>query len=92
MMPALGATLSRWTLTYFAAAFAALLGAEALVASGLAYPAAPLFAPGSLVAVHLVTIGWLSLLMLGALHQFLPVIAARPLASDGAALVALVMI
>jgi hypothetical protein len=92
MMPALGASLSRWTLTYFAAAFAALVAAEALVAGGLAYPAAPLLAPGSLIAVHLVTIGWLSLLMLGALHQFLPVIAARPLASDGAALATLLLI
>lgn len=92
MIPLMGATLSRWTPAYFATAFAALLAAEALVAAGLAYPAAPLLAPGSLVAVHLVTIGWLSLLMLGALHQFLPVIAARPLASDRAALVSLLLI
>ena len=92
MIPLTGATLSRWTPAYFATAFAALLAAEALVAGGLAYPAAPLLAPGSLVAVHLVTIGWLSLLMLGALHQFLPVIAARPLASDWAALVSLLLI
>lgn len=89
MTPIIGATLSRWTPAYFAAALAALLAAEALAAAGLAYPAAPLFAPWSLVAVHLVTIGWLSVLMLGALHQFLPVIAARPLASDRLALVAL---
>lgn len=89
MTPIIGATLSRWTLAYFAAALAALLAAEALAAAGLAYPAAPLLAPWSLVAVHLVTIGWLSVLMLGALHQFLPVIAARPLASDRLALVAL---
>jgi hypothetical protein len=92
MTPVMGATLSRWTLAYFATAFTALVAAEALVVGGVAYPAAPLFAPGSLVTVHLVTIGWLSLLMLGALHQFLPVIAARPLASDRAALIALVLI
>ncbi len=73
----MGARLSRWTPAYFAVAVLALLGAEALVAGGFAYPAAPLLAPWSLVAVHLVTIGWLSVLMLGALHQFLPVIAAR---------------
>lgn len=88
----MGARLSRWTLTYFAVAVLALLGAEALVAGGFAYPAAPLLAPWSLAAVHLVTIGWLSVLMLGALHQFLPVIAARPLASDRLALVALILI
>ncbi|HYM01463.1 MAG TPA: hypothetical protein VET85_00875 [Stellaceae bacterium] len=92
MTQVVGAKLSRWTLAYFTASLAALLAAEALVAGGLAYPAAPLFAPGSLVAVHVVTIGWLSLLMLGALHQFLPVIAARPLASDRLALASLVLI
>ncbi len=88
----MGARLSRWTPAYFAVAVLALLGAEALVAGGFAYPAAPLLAPWSLVAVHLVTIGWLSVLMLGALHQFLPVIAARPLASDCLAFVSLILI
>ncbi len=92
MTSIIGATLSRWTPAYFAAALAALVAAEALAVAGLAYPAAPLLAPWSLVAVHLVTIGWLSVLMLGALHQFLPVIAARPLASDRLALAALGLI
>jgi hypothetical protein len=92
MTPVIGAKLSRWTPAYFAAALSALLAAEALVAGGFAYPAAPLLAPWSLVAVHLVTIGWLSLLMLGALHQFLPVVAARPLASDRLAPVSLGLI
>lgn len=41
-----------------------------LVAGGLAYRAAPLFALGLLIAVHLVTVGSLSLLMLSALLPF----------------------
>ena len=88
----MGATLSRWTLAYFWIALVDLLTAEALVAAGLAYPAAPLLAPWSLVAVHLMTIGWLTMLMLGALHQFLPVIAARPLASESLALASLLLV
>ena len=88
----MGTTLSRWTLTYFWVALVALVTAEALVVAGLAYPAAPLLAPWSLVAVHLITIGWLTLLMLGALHQFLPVIAVRPLASEGLALASLLLV
>jgi hypothetical protein len=34
------------------------------------------------VLVHLITIGWLSLTMCGALSQFIPVLTERPLNSD----------
>jgi hypothetical protein len=76
----MGVTLSRWTLSYFAAALACLVAAEGLMLAGVGYPAAPVAAPQSLILVHVVAIGWLSLLMCGALFQFVPVLIARPLA------------
>ncbi|MCL6595376.1 MAG: hypothetical protein K6V73_04100 [Firmicutes bacterium] len=80
----LGVRVQRWTLRYFAVALAALALALALVAAGVSYPAAPILAPATLVTVHLLTLGWLTPLMLGALSQLVPVITRRQLASDGA--------
>jgi len=78
----LGATLSRWTMSYFAAALIALVVAELLMTLGYGYPGAPVESAQTLVLVHLVALGWLSLLMCGALFQFVPVLVARPLYSD----------
>src|SRR5690606_23546815 len=86
------ATISRWTLAYFGAALTALVLALGFMASGLGYPQAALAAPDTLIVVHLIAVGWLSLLMLGALMQFLPVLVGRELAWSGVAPFGLVAI
>ena len=87
-----GAPLSRWTMAYFAAGLLSLLAAEAMMAAGYGYPADGLRAPSTLAVVHLSAVGWLSLLMCGALFQFIPVLVNRPLAWAGLMLPALLFI
>ncbi|HEX2531035.1 MAG TPA: hypothetical protein VHK70_06135, partial [Burkholderiaceae bacterium] len=69
-------------MVHFGCAIAALLLAEVLLVVGYADPLAALRAPATLVGVHLITIGWLSLLMLGAMYQFVPVITNTKLYSQ----------
>jgi hypothetical protein len=81
--------LSRWTLLFFAFALVNELAAQGLAVGGLTWPCQSVTAAGTLVAVHLLTIGWLLLLMLGALFQFVPVITSQPLASQSLSLATL---
>lgn len=78
----IGSGISRWTMLHFGCAVASLLAALLLLAAGYADPVGALRAPSTLVAVHLTTIGWLSVLMLGALYQFVPVIGNTSLYSQ----------
>jgi len=79
-------------MSYFVTALCALLAAEGLMAVGYGFPAASLRAPETLLLVHLVTIGWLSLLLCGALFQFAPVLVTHGLHSDMLPLPALVLL
>jgi len=88
----IGSGVSRWTMVHFGCAIAALLVAEVLLATGYADPLTGLRASGMLICTHLVTIGWLSLLMLGALYQFVPVITNTPLYSQRLPLYSLIVI
>ena len=85
----IGASISRWTMSYFAMALAWLFVALALMVAGLGFPSAHLVSPDTLVLVHVVCIGWLSVAMCGALFQFVPVLVAKPLFSEQWALPAL---
>ncbi|WP_011578734.1 MULTISPECIES: hypothetical protein [Chelativorans] len=85
----IGSSLSRWTMAFFSGAVAFLIAAECLMVAGYGFPTMPAEAPETLLLVHTVTIGWLSLLMCGALLQFVPVLVAQPLRDETLVLPAL---
>ena len=78
----IGASLSRWAMSYFAVAIAWLFAAEVLMVAGFGYPTAGIGAPDTLVIVHMISVGWLSMAMCGALFQFVPVLVAKPLFAE----------
>lgn len=87
-----GSAISRWTILHFGVALSFFLLAQLIMVAGGTFPATALSAPTTLAAVHFLTIGWLTVLMLGALHQFIPVITAQGEVAGSSALVSLVAI
>ncbi len=87
-----GASISRWTMSYFTVAVGWLFAAQAMMIAGIGFPAADLASPDTLVLVHVVSIGWLSIAMCGALLQFVPVLVAKPLFAERWALPALALL
>lgn len=87
----LGASLSRWTMAYFACSLAFLVLGLAALGSGFGAPSAGIDAPDTLAVVHVFAVGWLGLLFCGALLQFVPVLAATHLRAAWLAAPALVL-
>jgi hypothetical protein len=87
-----GSAVSRWTIPHFGTALIFFLLAQLAMVAGATFPTVPLLAPTTLAAAHLVTIGWITILMLGALHQFVPVITAGGTAPQTSALISLIAI
>lgn len=88
----MNAGLSRWTMAYFATALGAFVAAQLLMVAGFTYPAEALMSGRTLVGVHLLVIGWLTLLMLGALLQFVPVITGSSAIGERSGLASLIAI
>lgn len=74
--------MARWTPAWFAAGLAVLFLALALMATGHGTPFSAWEAGESRAILHLLAVGWIGTLMIGASLQFVPVLTAVPLALD----------
>jgi len=90
--PVISDRLSRWTLLIFACALINFLLAQVMIVAGFTWPSVTYADGTTLVAVHLMTIGWLTLLMFGALFQFVPVITGRPLYHQWLSMMTLILV
>ena len=88
----IGTSLCRWAISYFAVAIAWLLLAEVLIVAGFGFPNHAIDGPDTLVIVHMISIGWLSTVLCGALFQFVPVLVARSLYAERWTLPALALL
>jgi hypothetical protein len=88
----IGTSLCRWAISYFAVAIAWLLLAEVLIVAGFGFPNHDIDGPDTLVIVHMISIGWLSTVLCGALFQFVPVLVARSLYAERWTLPALALL
>lgn len=92
LIPASSDRLSRWTPAIFAVALASFALGQLGIVTGLSWPAVPDAAPATFADMHLFTIGWISLLMFGALFQFVPVITGSKLLSQWLSLATLIFV
>jgi len=66
-------------LRFFITAPLFLLLAGIILVSGTGNPFASIHTPALLAATHCITLGFMSMIMLGATHQILPVVVGRPM-------------
>lgn len=74
--------MARWTPAWFAAGLGMLFLALALMATGHGSPLAAWESGESRAILHLLAVGWIGTLMIGASLQFVPVLTAVSLALD----------
>jgi hypothetical protein len=91
-IPSTGDRVSRWTPLTFTFAFVNFVLAQLLLVAGVSWAAAPGISGATLATIHLLTIGWIMLLMFGALFQFVPVITSQTLWRQFLSLTALLLI
>lgn len=91
-VPSQSNRVSRWTPAIFACALVNFGLAQVLIATGAAWPAAAELDGATLAAVHLLTVGWLTLLMFGALFQFVPVLTGGTLGDQRLSLATLLLV
>jgi len=90
-VPSASDRVSRWTPVIIACALINFGLAQLLIVVGASWPATPEMDVVTLAAVHLLTIGWMTLLMFGALFQFVPVLTGGALGDQRLSLATLLL-